>query len=99
MESQFLRCQRAFKNKDVIEIKDKIHNRFGPIVFSLGELSLFLCLTVPEHVMGCTYICADVILLCLLAQVHAAAYSITLKTPNQEVGRNMGSFDEREVEE
>lgn len=36
---------------------------------------------------------------CLLAQVHAAAYSSTLKMPDQEVRRNRRGSDEREAED
>lgn len=36
-------------------------------------------------------------LLCLLAQVHAAAQPMTLKMPDQEVKRNRRGSDEREA--
>lgn len=48
-------------------------------------------------VFECAYIRADVMLLCLLAQVHAAAQSMTLKMPDQEVRRNRRGTDEREA--
>lgn len=53
---------------------------------------------VHAYVLACTYLCADVMLLCLLAQVHAATYSATLMMPDQEVRRNRRGPDEREVE-
>lgn len=48
--------------------------------------------------LACTCVRADVTLLCLLAQVCAAACSTTLKMPDQEVRRSRRGSDERGVE-